>query len=396
MNMFSISVIMGLFYDDDRIYFISAYIYAVMVYDCHTKKVDILSDFPEEVQFVRAFEKIIKYDGKIYLFPCFAEDIYCYDLGKDEYYRLNILSTVLNRMNKRKRLSVLAHAGRIYCICRCPNMVICIDPKTDEFQIHMMPQELLREEETAGKPFFDGLIKGDHLIYPYMNNAIIEFSLEEKVFTVNYLDETLEEPSDNIYDIILGMCIDPNGVIWICDASGQVFQIVSNRRIKISVPDDFIERYNDGYRKRPGFHKILMIGNDLCFILRSACKIQKYNIDTQDSLWDNNDLAEWNSESSQVAFFHDAQIDDETFWLYNQNDNAVYKWNYKEGFTEKVELKISIDTLLGSRLDENRVLNVIRREDDLNGYIQYIKCGYGNSMQEKHINCGEKIYYELL
>lgn len=395
MNKFSIDTIDELIYDDDRIYFISSFIYAVMVYDCHTKKVDILCDFPREVQFIGAFERIIKYDRKIYLFPCFAEDIYCYNLDKDEYHRLNILSTVINRMVKRKVLSVLTYDGRIYCICRCPNMVICIDPKTDDFQIHMMPQELLRKEETVVKGLFDVLIKGNHLIYPYVNNAVIEFSLEEKVFTVNYLDESLEGPSANIHNI-LGMCIDANGVIWMCDLSSQVFQIVNNRRIKISVPDDYLGVYDDGYRKRSVIYKILMIGNDLCFILGSVCKILKYNIDTQDALWDNNDLAEWDSESRQIAFFLDAQIDDETFWLYNKNDDAVYKWNYKEGFTEKVELEISLDALFSSKFSENHVLNIIKREDDLNGYIQYIKYGYGNSMQEKNINYGGKIYYELL
>lgn len=393
MTNYLLKWVNGLTCDGEKVYFITAYISAIMVYDCRNRNVEILGNFPKRAQLVVAFEKIIKYNRKIYLFPCYAEDIYCYNLDNDRYYELNILSLLIDRMDKRKILEVLEYNGKIYCICRHPNMIICIDPETDDFQIYMLPQDLLKEEKSLDKTFFSVAIKDDHLIFPYMDNAIIEFSLEQKIYEVTYLNETFNDPNDNMHNDISTICVDNQGVIWMCDVRGQVFKVVNNKKIKINMPDDFIRIYNDGYHEHTGINRMFMVGNDLCFIVYSACKILKYSIDTQKFLWCDNDLSEWSDKGSQVVFLY-TQIDSETYWIYSRSDEAIYKWHHENGFIEKAELVVSIDTLINSKLERTSLLDIFEKETDLSGYILYIQCAYENSIE--NMKCGEKIYYDLV
>lgn len=396
MNKYLIRCISGLTYDKDKIYFINAYIPALMVYDCHKKDVEILGSFPKKVHLVGAFERIIKCDRKIYLFPCYAEDIYCYDLDKKQYYELDILSTLKNTMDKRKVLNVLEYNKKIYCICRCPIMVICIDPETDEFQIYIMPRDLLREEKATDKTFFSVDINDNRLIFPYMYNAIIEFLLEEKIYKINFLNGISNLQNDSIYEEISLICVDNQGVIWMCDISGEVFKVVNKKRIRVAMPNDFIGLYNDGYHEQPGINKMFVVGDELCFILRSSHKILKYNMSTAKFLWCDNDLAKWNDKGRNIAFLYDAQIDARSFWIYSKNNDTVYKWDNKKGFIEKIEFAVSINALFESKLEKKYLLDFFQREDDLSGYILYNQRIYECNIQEENVRFGEKIYYSLI
>ncbi len=395
MDKYFIDYIAGFTCSREKIYFITPYIYAIQEYDCRYKKADILVDFPKEVQKNGAFERIIICGNKIYLFPCLADNIYYFDLENKSYHRFVIPQSILECMPKRKNLEVIEYKTNIYCVCRCPNMVMCIDVKTDDFKIYSMPLEMIEERISMEGYHFSLCSLDNRLLYTFADDIIIEFSTDRKEFKVNYLDAEKSEISQNNCDVILGLCADKNGNLWMYNFEGEVFKVIESMKIKINIPKNLTSRYNDGRHEQPGIDRIFIIDDDLCFALRSQCKILRYNVKTEHITLCSNNLAKWNESGRQVAFFNYAQVDKETIWLYNENDGAFYKWNYIKGFVERVEITLPITAFLGSQSAKDYLYcNIIMRKD-LEGYIAYIKNTCEEKKQENDVNHGYKIYHDL-
>lgn len=393
MGDYLVKSIRGLTYDNKKIYLISSDIYAVLEYDCSCKKIKILADFPEEIQMVGAFERILKCGNKIYLFPCLAEDIYYYDLEKRVYHKSGILESVVTGMAERKHLEVIEYKGYIYCVCRLPNIVICIDPAVDSYQIYSMSLEMLKGKNSMGGFPFTLCVNENKLIYPYADSIIIEFLIDEAIFRVIDLEEKVLEPHQGIYDIILGLCVDGNNNYWMYNLKGNIFKVIDDKKIKMNIPEEFTHMYYDGFEERPGINRMFAVKDDLCFSLRSACKILKYKAITGDVMVCENNLAEWNEKGRQAAFSYYAQIDEETFWEFNENDGAIYQWNHSKGFVDKAEIRISFEELLESKFaDDYWMLS----NDDIENYLLYVKHNFGRNKQDTRVGCGEKIYRELL
>lgn len=398
MGDYIIEHVEGLTGDDEKIYFISSDIYAILVCDCYSNQINILAEFPKEVQIPKAFEKILKYEKKIYLFPCYAKDIYYFDLEKNKFIKLDVILPLIDEMPQRKVLEVLIHNKKIYCVCRCPNMVISINSDTDNVEVFKMPLELLKKKKFAAETWFSTVIRKDKLVYPYGNSAIVKFSLIDKVFDIVYFDEKLTEECENVSNWILGICIDNNDDFWMYSVCGEIYKVVKDKKIRIVAPKGPIGIFYDGNHEQPGINNVFSVGDDICFVLRSESKILKYNITTGRFVWCQNDLGKWDVGGTPIAFFKCTQVDEETFWLYNRNDNAAYKWNYRKGFIERVDFKISIDKLLKTEFDNRYrylILNTIKKENDLYNYILYIEGEKNERKTEKNVSYGQKIYHEL-
>lgn len=393
MGDYLVKSIFGLTYDKNKIYLISSHIYAVLEYDCLSKKTKILADFPKELQLAGTFERILKCGNKIYLFPCLGEDIYYYDLEKRVYHKLGILESVLTDMVKRKYLEVIEYKGYIYCVCRRPNIVICIDPATDIYQIHHMPLGMLKEKNLVGESPFSLCVNENKIIYPYADNVIIEYFTDEAIFRVINLDEKVLEPHQGIYGLILGLCVDNNNNYWIYNFKGDVFKVIDDKKVKMDIPEEYTCNYYDGYHEQPGINRMFTVNDELCFSLRSACKILKYKVITGDVELCENNLAEWNEKGVQVAFSYYTQIDEETFLEFNENDGIIYQWNHSKGFVDKIEIKLSFEELIKSKCADDYL---ILSKDDIENYLLYVKYNSGRNRQENHVKYGEKIYRELL
>lgn len=335
----------------------------------------------------------MKYGNKIYLFPCLARDIYYYDLEKKVYHKLGILESVITGMADRKHLEVIEYKGYIYCVCRRPNIIICIDPATNNYQIHFMPLGLLNERKSIGGVSFTLCVNENKLIYPYGDNIIIEYFIEEARFRAIYLEEKVLESHQGNHDIILGVCVDSNNNYWIHNLNGDVFQVIDDKKIKINISEEFTRSYYDGYNDQPGINRMFVVKDDLCFSLRSVCKIMKYKVITGDVILLENNFAKWNEKGRQVAFSYYAQINEETFLEFSENDGIIYQWNYNDGFVGKTEIRLPFEELLESKFaDDYWMLN----NDDIEKYLLYVKHNYRRNKQKDYIGCGEKIYSESL
>lgn len=393
MNYCLVKNIYGLTYDHEKIYFVTNVILAILYFDCSDGKVKILSEFPKEVETVCAFEKIVKYGDKIYLFPCLEDYAYCYDLKKEEYQKLDIFGSAIDKIPERKVLETLIYNKKIYCICRCPDMVICIDTETDAIQVYMLSAKLPQRKRT--ELVSSVIIKDDRLIFPCVNDLLIEFDMNTNVFNIISLNEKMEDIDIN--DYIMDICMDSDGTLWLCSFKGQLYKVVDNRKIKVDLPENFIKNYDAGvFGIQRGIDRMFAVGDSVYFTLRSECKVLQYNVNNGDFLWINNTLSKWNDDGIRMAFINYTQVDNETFWFYNWNDYAAYRWDFQKGFTKKIEFRISIDELLKVQFAKEYLTKCDEAEVGLEYYISHVKAEKYKQKIKSNINLGKKIYDALI
>lgn len=393
MEEYFIDEMSGFTYDNEIIYFMPVYMSALLSYDCNNKEVRILAHYPEEVQMEGAFEKIVKYDNKVFLFPRFAKDIYYFDLEIRQFQKMNILHDIVNEMPRRKVFDVIIHEEKIYGVCRCPSMIICIDPKTDETQICRIPLKKLGICKEVENVFFSVSIKENEILIPYADNSVIQFDVKRKKFEIVWFNN---HANDDPNKYIMGICADSRGLYWIYNASGELFKIIKKVKTEIDMPKDFVGIYNDGLHDQPGINNMFLHDDELCFFLRAEHRALKYNIYTGDFIWQVNNLAKWDNMSRKIASFYFTQVDKDTYWINNKNDNAIYKWNIHQGFIERTRIKIPFDTFIRDQIGKQYLCRLIARENNLNSFIELLGYESDEEKQKKSINYGEKIHQKCI
>lgn len=390
--------ITGFVYDDEKIYFVLAYMPALLFYDCCSGNVEVLVNFPEEAQMIGAFERIIKYDDKIYLFPCYAGDVYCFDLGKNKFYSLESLITVAEKMPQRKVFDAFIYNDKIYGVCRYSNIIVCVNPQTDNGLIYNVPLANLIISRKIENTLFSVFVKNDSVYIPYADSAVIEFNMDKEIFNVTFLDGDKSIHPEDREHYIMGICIDNVGKYWMYNACGELFKYFNNVKTEIDMPDDFCGSYDDGLHIQPAINNMFLNGSELYFFLRSEYSVLKYNILTENFIWQKNKLSHWKEKTRKIAYFGWAQPDKDknAFWIYGKNDGAIHKWNCSEGFAEKIYFKITFENLIRVEVGRKYLLHLFSEKDDLISFIRYFKCELSDEKPIKTENCGRKIYQECI
>lgn len=398
MNSYLMEDMTGFTYDNGKIYFVLAYMSAILSYDYSHETVEILANFPKEAQIIGAFEKVVKYGKKIYLFPCYAKDIYCYDLEEEKFYPLRGVTSIIDGMPKRKVFDVFIYNEKIYGVCRYSNMIICVNPQTDDFRVYKISEKTLLIDKKIENTLFSVFVKNGRVFIPYADSAVIEFDFDKEDFSVTFMNENkLIHPKDNEH-YIMGICVDDRGIYWTYNACGELFKFSNNVKTKIDMPCDFVGNYDDGLRIQQTINNMLLCGDELCFFLRSEYSVLRYNILTGEFMWQKNELSHWKEKKRRIAYFGWAQPDKDkkAFWIYGKNDGAIYKWNCREGFVEKIYIKIAFKNLIRVEVGRKYLLHLFSEKDDLISFIRYFKCELSDDNQITTESCGRKIYQECI
>lgn len=390
MDEFTIKDINGLVYDQGKLYMVSHYISFIMAYDFETKKVEKLCNYPQDVTETGAFEKIIKQESKIYLFPCFIDSIYCYDMRIQEYTDLLSLHSISDKVPTRKFFEVRTYDGFIYAVCRLPQFVIRINPANNDVRIWKLEQEILISERIVLADF-SVEIYGGKIIYPYGTDILIEFSIYEETFQIIQLERE-QDDYDEKYRCLLGITVDDIGAKWVFDWYGNVFEIIQDKMIKIIMPPELDGVYDDGqYEEAPRINTILAHGGRLHFLLQSDNRILIYDVQKHSFSWMVNALTEWKSARRRLAYVEYTQVNADTFLIYNYNDGKIYVWNRKDGFSKRIELNMVLQDVS----DDKWLKNCVLAQGDLELYLQYIKKSITGKVEEEKKCFGQNIYFAL-
>lgn len=397
MDGIRIKDIVGMTYDKGKMYITPTYIPVIVVYDFSTKKTEKLCDYPKEMmsQF-SAFEKIIKCGSKIYLFPCMSDKIYCYDICTEKYKELLALDSIEKNLPKRKCFDVLKHEQYIYAVCINPNFVMRINPLNDDMQVWKPDYKAFDYDDTVNYPF-SACIYDDKLIYPYSLSLKIEFCMNDETFRFADLTGREKNYSKKEYGYLQEFVWDSAGKFWVSSWYGELFRIDDNEMKKIEMPLGLEGVYDDGVSKEvPRINKIILNSDKLYFVLQCDRRILGYDIVLNDFFWVEDSAPVWKEERRKLFYSAYSQMEEDSFLLFNYNEMKIYVWNIEKGFTDEIELYISLDAIVeNDYLCECWEKNLVN-QDDLETYLLYIKRLGNNKLEKKESNNGEAIYSALL
>lgn len=327
--------------EDGQVYFIAMNIPAIWQYDYARRNVSILTYFPESIAIAGAFVRLIKVGQKIYCIPCFADDIYCYNMETSLFYSINIPKDFFCRMPKRKIIEPVNSNETLWCVSRSPHLIIEINTESDTYEIHEFQEMVLIHN------YFAVRLEKGVIEYPFMQNRIICFDTSKKEFHIRTLYETDEEDyleEKNIYNFTY----DNNGGIWWCNFRGDVYRIEGDRICSIKMPDCFIGQYQDVIgRNRPGINGMILMNDHICFVLASEYKILKYNIIEKKFMWSENPGDE--CFRKQEVYFHYNKLNERVLVLYSNDSRFFYIWDIERGFIDKFCIELAVQLLAQNR-----------------------------------------------
>jgi len=396
MTEFQLKDINGFTYNQGKIYMISPYISAIMEYDFSLKKVSKICSYPKDVCEESAFERMITYDSRIYLFPCCTDSIYCYNTQTHEYTKLLELSKVARNIPKRKYIEVLEYKDFIYAVCCYPNMIIRINPVDNDIQIWKLNNEISKSESIINHQI-SACIYNDKLIYLYSSNIEIQFCISEKSFQVKHLEKRRDNWKEEKYGYILGMAINKEGKQWAYNWNGDVYEIRNDKMLKIDLPSELEGVYDDDlYDEQAKISRILFKNDKLYIVLHCDYRILVYDINASNYYWIRNTyITAWKSESRKIAYDVYAQMDMSTFLFYNCNDGKIYVFDVDKGFINKIKLNIPTDDILDDECFHKYMESVFMRTDNLNIYMQYINKNCISKSIENECHSGREIFREM-
>lgn len=397
MDEIKIKDVFGLTYDNGKMYIISLYMPVIMVYDFLTKKTEKLCDYPRDMMDnTAAFEKVIKCDSKLYLFPCLAYEVYCYDILTGKFTKLLSLDSIGEDLPQRVCFHVLKYEKYVFAVCNNPHFIMRINSLNDDIQVWKPDYKRYAYNHAVNYPF-SVCIRDDMLIYPYSSSLIIEFCIKDESFHfVNLVGADNDYPKKE-YGYLQGLVMNNAGRTWVNNWYGELFEIVDNEMRKIEVPSELAGVYNDGVSTEiPKIYKIIYKNDKLYLLLQSDFRILVYDISSKKFSWEDNISGTWNEQRRKLAYTVYSQMEENSFLLFHYNESAIYMWDVNRGFTDKIEVKILMDQMDGDDYLYKCWGNNLSKQDDLETYLSYIKNVNNNQTENKEESCGEKIYHELL
>ena len=395
MDEIAIKYVKNIIYNEGKMYMISHLMTGVMVYDFNTKKVEKLCDYPQGAKDINAFEIMLVYGTKLYLFPCGIDSIYCYDLERQQYTELVSLHSITKSIPERLFFEAVVHDELIYAVCRSPHLIICINPMDDNVQVWEVDQEIPISDKIVHVDF-SVCVYGNTLLYPYSSDMMIEFNTDDKKYKIVHLIRE-EEGYDEKYRCLLKMTMNDTGKQWVYDWYGSVYEIVSNKMVKINMPPELEGLYDDGmYTGNTQITGVLFNKDRLYFLLNSDKRILVYDTQTNGFTWIDNILTSWKPLERKDAYITYTHMQGNTYLLYDLNDGNIHVLDLETGFGDTIEMcMLTEDITKDNDLWEYWKSSIFRQED-LRSYMKYIWKISDTEIKSENSYCGEKIYCALM
>lgn len=368
--------------ENNKIYFISSAKSVLGQYDFQTKRVSILLDYSQIVGVHMAFARIIMCCHKIYCVPCYAEDIYCYNLKTKQFYNLNIEHKIFEKMPKRKIIEPVEVEGYVCCVCRSPHLVITINSETDQFDVDYF--EKMEEEHDIFKPVVrDGVIR-----YPFLSNCLVSFDVKKRAY---YMTKVYEKVGKSDWDYIFHFLYDDEGDIWICSFKGELYRVKDDNVEKIEIPREHIGKYKNIQDGSIQYMISEMISADekIYLVLADDDRILQYGIRDKRFEWING-LRREGVSNEEMIHYDNCKFYGDIMFIYMRDSGMFYIWNLHKHIFKRFDFVLAGDAAAKLQLfllgNETGCM-------DLNFYCSYIQAFEKNVCENSNQeNCGEKIY----
>lgn len=348
--------------EDNYIYFIASTPRIIGEYNHQLGKMNVLLDFSQQMNVYKPFTKIVKYNYKIYCMPCYAENIYCYNLNSNQFYSLYISDSLFRQMPNRKIIEAIEANGYIYCVCRSPQIVIIIDPKTDKYELcynNDVPQE---------HEFFSIEVTSDCIIYPLFHNSIVRFDMMKHIFCIEKLfDAEMSDSGDYIFQIIY----DDVGFVWIRNHKGEVYRKKNRESERIELSQHYIKNSkNKNHNIQYMISEMLYREGCIYLILSdvSGYRILKRAISSQQFEWI--EIGQHQQSERKEIRFDTCKIVGDIVYIYRVDENMFYMWDFLKGFMNEFDITLPGDIAADLRLGfpDSECVNI-----DLKFYIDYVQ-----------------------
>lgn len=390
--------------DEDCMWIISDGLPCLFRYDYLTREIELKAIFPKEVNTVCPFSRMIKMGNEIYFIPWMVKDIYCYDITKNELYKLDIPFKDFSSDNWRKTEAVIED-GNLYCINRVPDAIIEINPVTKEtrtFQVDMQlyADYLLPCKEWTVYPA--PCVYQGKIIWTNYKNILTVFDVRTKEFSVEKIEELSKaEPkplSNDTEDYTIGVRVFEEA-LWIFTFEGKVYRYDNaTHKIENKLYEDYVYYDDDDGVDVCFLFDIVSLENELFFIPSYKNKCIKYNGSTNQYEEILNDYIQ-NWESNKRNYTICKVINNKKILLYSYYENIFYILDVKNNSVEKWKVKESLTKFIKENplfvQAVNRIFlkNHMYDFDDLDWLIQGISANDKKEEEKLSVsNVGKQIY----
>ena len=278
------------FIEEDCMWMITDNFNCLFKYTFSEQKLDLIISFPETIGTNNfAFNRIVKIQNEIYLFPLTAKGIFCLDLQKREFIRLNISIDNFNEVNNTQVVVVDEY---IYCLKRFPDVLIKIHLATKKVDIFYAGNEQYINkavESLVNRNYSAPCLFQGKIVWFHYNNVFTFFDLEKESFVTerleNVLHETVERTKafyqEGLEDWIIGARVFQD-VLWLFSYDGRVYQYddKSHKIQSVQINNDKNTNTNEGELVRSIFMDLVPLEDELWFIPQYESRCIKYDSNT--------------------------------------------------------------------------------------------------------------------
>lgn len=390
--------------DENCMWIISDELPCLFRYDYLTREIELKAVFPEEVNTICPFSRMIKMENEIYFIPWAVKDIYYYDIAKNEFYKLDIPFKDFSSDNWR-RTEAVVEGGNLYCISRIPDAIIEINSITKEVKIFQIDMQLYADcllPYGAWTIYPNPCVYQEKIIWTNYKNILTVFDIRTKEFSIEKIEGiSKEEPkrlSNVTEDYIVGVKVFEE-VLWLFTFEGRIYQYDNTtHKLKNKSFQDYVYYDDDDGVILCYLCDIVPLENELFLIPSYKNKCIKYNGTTDQYEETINDYSDnWGINK---RFYTICKVInhrkillysycENIFYILDTEKNTVRKWKVEEPWTKF----ISQNPLFVQAMSRFYTRDYLYTFDDLDWLIQSVSVNDKKKEGKSSIGIvGEQIY----
>lgn len=375
----------------------------LLKYDIPQKKLELVAPYPEDIGTDHnPFSKIVKLENEIYFIPQTAKDIFCYNLEKNEFNKLN---APIDPIRYSHNIQTIVKDKVLYCVERFPDSIVKIDTVSKSikvFEFDNNPYVKKNIESEIYRLYKSLCLHNGKIIWPNYKNILTAFDIELEEFSVETLDglsqERVERMDKNknikLEDWIIGVQSFQNS-LWLFSFEGKIYQY--NDKIR-KIEKTFADNYNKDTDKLEVsvFRESVLLEDELWFIPQYKNKCVKYNSNAkQFEIVMDSYIGTWDGYERDYTVCK--AVDKQKILAFSYYENCFYLLDIKQDLVHKKKLRIPIEEFIKEpAFYQSIVDNNQYRFDDLDFLWKEMQCRK-RIQQENYKNSivGKKIYESL-
>lgn len=390
--------------DQDCLWIITSTLNSLFKYDFAKNELEL------EAVFIKAmwadfdpFFKIVKIRNEIYFIPRMAKNFFYYNLDEKKFYELAVS---FEGFQDSKNISVIEYKDIIYCLNRCPDVLIKINSHNKDIKI--LDFELYRFQDVNVERKIYSLYKEpciykEKIIWPSYNNILVIFDVKSESFSLKYVDSINFKKAgrwskvfgEDINDFVIRIKAFDNVLLFIT-IEGRIYCYVAKRFLEIrdEIFDNYMH-YNDvDGIMCPIIFDVMQLDDELLIIPSYKNRCVKFAIDTMECEGVLQEyLNKWNGNRRSYSFCK--EINKHVFLLFSYYENYFYILDVMKDvvYRESIEFSYAKFAYKDKDFEQVIVKNGIYEFDELKFLLDTLVMNNIERKNEKKLrNIGKQIF----